>query len=149
MHLVTVRFDRVFDVVPGARARKPVTWFGFEFADKRYFAVGVPGTVDIKEGATVTAALAKPGDWQTLVGWVDHATGDIVIESAAQETFSIAFCCVVGAACLAAYRLEPLGLGLALAGLAVWAVVSVVSLHRVNLAKAALRRVQAVIKGGA
>lgn len=149
MQLVTVRFDRVFDVVPGARARKPVTWFGFEFAGKRHVAVSAPGNVAIKEGARVTAALAKAGDWQTLVGWVDHATGDMVIESAARETFNIAFCCVAGAVCLAAYRLEPLGFGLVLAGLAAWAAASVVSLHRLKLARAALGQVRAVIKGGA
>ena len=34
---------------------------------------------------TVTAVLARPGDWQTLLGWVNHETGDIACRSAASN----------------------------------------------------------------
>ena len=80
---------------------------------------------------------------------MDHVTGELVIESRAYEVSSIAFCCVMGAVFVVAYRLQPLGFGLGLAGLAAWAAASVVSLHRLNLARAALGQVRAVIKGGA
>lgn len=34
---------------------------------------------------TITAFLEEAGNWQTLVGWRDHASGAIVCDSAAQE----------------------------------------------------------------
>jgi len=36
---------------------------------------------------TITAYLAEAGNWQTLVGWRDHESGEIVCESAGNSIF--------------------------------------------------------------
>ncbi|APF85636.1 hypothetical protein BCR16_01880 [Ralstonia solanacearum FJAT-1458] len=38
-------------------------------------------------GMAITAFLEEESNWQTLVGWRDHANGAIVCDSAAEETF--------------------------------------------------------------
>ncbi|WP_139220061.1 hypothetical protein [Collimonas sp. OK412] len=89
MPLTTVRFDRVFDIVVSTKDRKPVTFFSFESNGARQFAVPAPGKPDLRTGAVVTAYLGDEGNWQTLLGWKDHATGELIIESAVPEIFVV------------------------------------------------------------
>ena len=87
MPLVNICFDQVFDLVMGMSGRKEVTFFSFTSGTSHQYAVPAPGKPMIQSGMNVTAYLRKESNWQTLVGWKNHATNEIVIESAAYETF--------------------------------------------------------------
>lgn len=78
MHLISITFDRVFDIVqdPTGRGSYP-TLFSFESAGKRYFSVSISGAPRLENGMKVIAALAHPGDWKSLEGWKDVQTGRI------------------------------------------------------------------------
>jgi len=90
MNEATVTFDRVFDIVRRSqRNRMPCTEFGFQAGDQKKYGIAAPGSPRIVAGMTVTAVLHRPGDWQTLLGWVDHETGEIVCRSAASEVGEI------------------------------------------------------------
>ncbi|SEB13473.1 hypothetical protein [Variovorax sp. YR216] len=83
MNEITITFDRVFDIVRGSRRnRVPCTVFGFQSGDVEERSVAVPGSPRIEAGMTVTAVLERPGDWQTLLGWVNHETGEIACRPA-------------------------------------------------------------------
>ncbi len=76
---VIVTFDRVFDVKrTRVRNHGPCTIFGFQSGQVRAHGVLVPDWPRIEPGMTVTAVLQRRGDWQTLMGWVDHQTGEVV-----------------------------------------------------------------------
>lgn len=91
MNEVTVTFDRVFDIVRRSqRNRMPCTEFGFQAGAVRRYGIAAPGSPRIEAGMTVTAVLRRSGDWQTLLGWVDHSTGEIACRSAATDAGGIA-----------------------------------------------------------
>ncbi|CAJ0716653.1 hypothetical protein LMG6871_01866 [Ralstonia edaphis] len=83
MPLETVRFDRVFGITKTSQDRMPVTLFGFQSGAHIEYSVAAPGEPRIEAGMTVTAYLREPGNWQTLVAWRDHASGEIVCEAEA------------------------------------------------------------------
>ncbi|MCE3605922.1 hypothetical protein LXA47_20270 [Massilia sp. P8910] len=89
MQLVTVRLDRIFDVVHGKHEKKAVTFFGFEYGRKKVFGVIGPGRQHLQAGAVLTACLGKENDWTTLAGWYNHSTGEVVVESAGYGLFSV------------------------------------------------------------
>jgi hypothetical protein len=121
MELVTVRFDRIFDVVKGRKGRKPVTFFGFQFGDSKRYGVPAPGNPMLREGARVTALLGEAGNWQKLVGWYDHTSDEVVVESAAYEYFSLAWCLVASFMICPAREQSPLLVGAALGAFTIWA----------------------------
>ncbi|MEJ8812762.1 hypothetical protein WKW77_16870 [Variovorax ureilyticus] len=83
MHEITITFDRVFDIVRGARrGRVPSTVFGFQAKEVEVRGVAVAGSPRIEAGMTITAVLERPGDWQSLIGWVNHETGEIACRPA-------------------------------------------------------------------
>lgn len=90
MELVTVTFDRVFDIISAMRNGMACTEFGFEAGALRKYAVAIAGEPRIEAGMTVSAVLRQPGDWQTLVGWVDHETGEIACRGAGPEIGKLA-----------------------------------------------------------
>jgi hypothetical protein len=79
MEQVTLIFDRVFDLHRYAQTRylDRCTLFSFESEGKNRYSVCVPGHPPIAAGMTITALLRDIGNWQTLVGWVDHSTGTV------------------------------------------------------------------------
>ncbi|CAJ0700425.1 hypothetical protein [Ralstonia holmesii] len=81
MPLETVRFDRVFGITKTSQNRMPVTLFGFQSGGHIEYSAAAPGEPRIEAGMTVTAYLREPGNWQTLVAWRDHGSGDINCES--------------------------------------------------------------------
>lgn len=83
----TVTLDRVFDVMRwrARRHRPQTTSFSFEFGGKRHFSVPVLGWPSIEPGTRLTVALRRPGNWQTLVGWVNHSNGEIVTPDTKRE----------------------------------------------------------------
>lgn len=79
MPLETVRIDSAV-ATPTAQPRPPVTlhWAGIN---------GQSQTPEcgsdhphIATGMTITAYLKEPGNWQTLVAWRDHGSGEVVCE---------------------------------------------------------------------
>lgn len=79
LHLVQVRFTRVFDVVrmPAMRGKARHTLFGFETISSHHCGVEVPGWPELESGDTVLAVLGKADDWQTLCGWRNLRTGEL------------------------------------------------------------------------
>lgn len=66
MHVVTVRLDRVFDVVHGMQNRRNVTLFGFQCGPRRVFGVCAPGDRTVAAGAVLSVCLREENDWTTL-----------------------------------------------------------------------------------
>ena len=81
LHLLTVRLDRLFDVVEGTRHRNPETYFGFQYGQLRACGVAAPGSLALHTGAILTVCLTKKDDWRTLVGWCNRSTGKIGVAS--------------------------------------------------------------------
>lgn len=80
MQLQTVHLQRVFDVQPGTPNSTDPTNFSVETSDgKRHLALQLPGLPRLQAGDMVTAVLQDADDWQTLLGWRNHATGEIVV----------------------------------------------------------------------
>ncbi len=78
MHLVNIKFDRVFDIVQDAsRNDVHVTLFSFESDGKRLFSISIEGQPRIENGMEVVAALVHSDDWKSLLGWKDLHTGKI------------------------------------------------------------------------
>jgi hypothetical protein len=80
----TVVFDRVFDVQrrESTRWNRRRTEFSFEHAGRKVFGVSVPGWPELVQGHRITAVLAEPGNWQTLLGWKNHNTGELWLPEA-------------------------------------------------------------------
>ena len=86
MNEITITFDQVFDVVHRSQRNRVLsTQFGFQSGDMKKVGVTVPGSPRIEAGMTVTALLERPGDWQSLLGWVNHETGEIACRRAASN----------------------------------------------------------------
>lgn len=77
MEQITLTFDRVFDLHRYMQTRYTdrCTLFSFESEGRNRYSVCVPGHPPIAVGVTITALLRESGNWQSLVGWVDHSSG--------------------------------------------------------------------------
>lgn len=103
MHLVAIKFDRIFDIVrdPSGRGNYP-TLFSFESAGKRYFSVSISGAPRLESGMEVIAALAQRDDWKSLEGWKDVQTGKIhlpqltSVAAPLYRTAPLVVVCIVG-----------------------------------------------------
>jgi hypothetical protein len=51
--------------------------FNVTVAGKRQYAVQMRGAPRLENGMLVTAVLRDTDNWQTLVGWLNHSTGEI------------------------------------------------------------------------
>jgi hypothetical protein len=142
MPLVTLRFDRVFDVVKGEKDHKAVTFFGFESAQRKYYGVPGPGDIELPEGREVTAFLQNDNDWQSLVGWVVRDTGEIVSESADYEVVSLAFCAGFASFALWVLNKSPAVALVVVGALALWAASSVMSMARILRARSQLKSIR-------
>lgn len=85
MPLATVRFSRVFDVVRMSNRGDQWTDFSFDADIGTRYGARIPGHPVIEPGMQVTAYLDKVDDWTTIVGWRDHATGEVVMPGAASN----------------------------------------------------------------
>lgn len=112
MHLVTLQFDRVFDVVrvPETRHIQKQTLFGFESGSKAQYGVSVPGWPELKNGHTVTVLLARADDWQSLQGWINRSTGELTSHPVSHSLVGLGIGLIVLAASLAFFVLHGLPL---------------------------------------
>jgi hypothetical protein len=80
MQLESITFDRVFDIQRWQSSRwGPITAFSFSAAERTVHGVVVAGWPVIQPGMTVTGVLRRGGDWQTVLGWIDHRTGELAV----------------------------------------------------------------------
>lgn len=143
MQLVTVRLDRVFDIVDGAHQRKNVTFFGFDYGQVRVFGAHGPGRPDLQAGAVLSAYLRKENDWTTVVGWYNHTTGETVLESGGYEVSFIGITALAAVALLSNGLSVPAGVWLFLAGMGGWSCWCIRSLRQLHYVAAELVRVKA------
>ena len=76
-HCVDVTFDEVMHAMRSTRNKMACVDFSFRAGDERHYAVTAWGEPSVRGGMTVTAVLRHAGDWQSLIGWVDHETGEV------------------------------------------------------------------------
>lgn len=100
MQIVTVRLDRIFDVVHTTHDRKNGTFFGFQCGSRRVCGIGAPGRPRIEAGAVLSVCLRLENDWTTLVGWYNHTTAETVLESIAAKTFGMVMPSIIAAVIL-------------------------------------------------
>ena len=89
MHRVTVTFDLVFDLrrVPGSRLQGRRSLFSFTADGQTHRELQMQGWPRLQVGDTITALLRRKHDWRTLVGWVNHDTGEVVAPSPARTFY--------------------------------------------------------------
>lgn len=109
MPLVTVRLDRVFDVVYSSQKNNGhMTNFSIECDGHRHFALVLPGRLTFRDGMTVTAFLERENDWSTLQGWRDHATNEVIYQSSLRALIPIPFAIVLVCGAVMEASEEPL-----------------------------------------
>jgi hypothetical protein len=119
MPLITLRLDRVFDVVYVRPKNGNHTLFSFESDGHRHFGVMLPGRLTLRDGMVVTALLARENDWQSLQGWRDHETGEVVHDATLRELMVIPFAVMLAIAAANVRDSNPVGAALlVLAGIA-------------------------------
>lgn len=150
MNKVIVTFDRVFDIVRRLMgSRMPCTEFGFQNGDTKKYGITAPGLPRIEAGMTVTAVLRRPDDWQTLIGWVDHETGEIACRSPMLEIGG--FAALLIGAIWAHYLMDSHSIvaGLVLVLAISLCVGGVVRMREAMLARRFLRRIRATLRNAA
>lgn len=78
MYQAYAKIVRVFPLQRANFRGDKSTQFGFATETKRHYCLSVEGWPTIEAGMEITAILEKEGDWQTLQGWINHTTGEIV-----------------------------------------------------------------------
>lgn len=79
-HAITVTLENIGGIVAEKDkygSRTISTAFNVTVAGKRQYAVQVRGAPRLESGMVVTAVLRDTDNWQTLVGWLNHSTGEI------------------------------------------------------------------------
>jgi len=69
MHLEQVHFERVFD------AQQMNGVFSFEGGGQVRYGVWLPGDAVPASGKRLVLAFGEAGNWSTVLGWIDPATG--------------------------------------------------------------------------
>ncbi len=79
-HATTVTLENIGGIVAEKDkygGRTISTAFNVTVGGKRQYAVQMRGAPRLESGMVVTAVLRDTDNWQTLVGWLNHATGEI------------------------------------------------------------------------
>jgi hypothetical protein len=82
MHVETIHFDAVFDVVERSGN------FSFKSGGLTEYGVRLRNRAIPRQGAAYAVAFAERGNWQSVMAWRDLASGDVVF---AQSTMSLQF----------------------------------------------------------
>lgn len=108
MQRITIKIDRVFDITTGvSRGKQPCTFFSFQSGPVSEYGIAVPGTPELENGMTVSAFLEENDNWQTLLGWVSHETGDVVCWSRGSNVLFFLWSVPVAAALLVVSHQSP------------------------------------------
>lgn len=79
-HAVTVTLENITGITAGSDMyclRTTSLTFNVTVSGKRQYAVVLLGAPRLENGTVVTAILRNPENWQTLVAWLNHSTGEI------------------------------------------------------------------------
>ncbi|MDR8397475.1 MULTISPECIES: hypothetical protein [Paraburkholderia] len=99
-HAVTVTLENIGGIVVVKDKYNSTTQgvtFNATIAGKRQYAVVMRGNPRLDNGMVVTAVLRDPENWQTLAGWLNHATGEICgVDSPGQRGAICAFTILFG-----------------------------------------------------
>ena len=98
---ITVTLDDIGGVVfeKDRSGGTVATMFNVTIAGRRQYSVKMDGTPRLESDAVVTAVLRDPDNWQTLVGWLDHSTGQICgVNSPVKSLGSFVVIAVISAA---------------------------------------------------
>ncbi|MFM0202734.1 hypothetical protein PQR53_23020 [Paraburkholderia fungorum] len=79
-HATTVTLENIGGIVANKDkyGRRTVgIAFNVTVAGKRQYAVQMRGAPRLENGMVVTAVLRNTDNWQTLMGWLNHSTGEI------------------------------------------------------------------------
>jgi hypothetical protein len=76
-HAVTVTLENIGGIVIQKDKGGARTAFNVTVAGKRHYSVQMRGEPRLENGMVVTAVLRDKDNWQTLAGWLNHATGEI------------------------------------------------------------------------
>jgi hypothetical protein len=91
--------------------------FNATIAGKRQYAIAMSGHPRLENGMAVTAVLRDTENWQTLLGWRDHGTGEICgVDSPGMPLFL----CVFGLLVSVLYSLKMLSEATSTGGLIFW-----------------------------
>lgn len=108
MQRITITIDRVFDITTGvSRGKQPCTFFSFQSGQASEYGVALPGEPTLVNGMTVSAFLEENDNWQTLLGWVNHGTGEIVCWSRGSNVLFFLWSLPAAAALLVASQQSP------------------------------------------
>jgi len=79
MEAVNVVFDEILHVHRNRASRTAPEHTIFSFMSNFKYTpyVTVPGSPRLEPGMRVKALLRTPGDWKSLIGWIDLKTGEI------------------------------------------------------------------------
>lgn len=100
MHLVTLRMDRLYDVQKDPFSRNLTrTLISFDSNGKKYLSVSVEGSPKLAAGQTITVALQKPDNWQTVRGLLVHETGEMCVRSPLRYHWSMLLTAFVAVIC--------------------------------------------------
>jgi hypothetical protein len=100
-HVITVTLENVTGIT-AAKDKYGIQTQNLTFnatvAGKRQYALTIRGEPRIESGMVVTAVLRNPENWQTLVAWFNHSTGQVCgVESPVQPFAICLFTVVIGA----------------------------------------------------
>ena len=87
MHLTTITIDQVFSVERRSGKQGRYTELGFASDGHKYYSVHLPGWPNIEADVKITAFLERQDDWESLQGWLNHASGEIVSPARAKWIF--------------------------------------------------------------
>lgn len=91
-----VTFERIFDVQRKFPIRySKSTLFSFEDKGRSHYALEAYGWPNLQEGDCVALAMRELGNTQTLVGWKNMTTGELVVPSAKRKFIDAVKCAVL------------------------------------------------------
>lgn len=97
-HAVTVTLENIGGVVVQKDKGGARTSFNVTVAGKRQYAVQMRGEPRLENGMVVTAVLRERDNWQTLTGWLNHATGEICgVDSPAKSFWAFVIVLLISA----------------------------------------------------
>ena len=108
MQALTVRLERIFDVQRhGAGEAPPHVYFSCVADGQLHYSVRLTGTPRLQAGDRVTVVLRHPGNWQSLVGWKNHANGEVLLNGTGSRLGLAASAVMAGTAGMSWWRATP------------------------------------------
>lgn len=89
MQTRTIRLDRVHDVAYSSKGYSTYTMFSFSSNELKIFDAEIRGAPKLRTGMNLTFAMKRTDDWQSLVGFLDHETGEIYLDGQNHHFVSI------------------------------------------------------------